>query len=134
MTYNFLQFLIFSYNLGLLLAKGNMSWNTNVPHKAIGFIQAWFPFRYLGLPLSIKPLTYKACYSLIDKVQQVINGLAARRLSYAGKKTLIQTILYGVIRLWSSVFILPRSYCECDWICVADFCVVAVVSSRKWRL
>ncbi|XP_056695123.1 uncharacterized protein [Spinacia oleracea] len=52
-----------------------------------------FPFRYLGVPLSTKKLSYIRCKPLIDKVLAIAKSRTVRHLSYAGRLQLVKTIL-----------------------------------------
>ena len=71
-----------------------------------GFAEGSFPFRLLVLPLSTKKLSHRLCYPFIDKIGQMICSWTSRRLSYEGRRILIQFVLAGVICFWSSVSLL----------------------------
>jgi len=72
-----------------------------------------FLFWCLGLPLFTKRLTHSQCQPLIDKIKQKIFSWTAKRLSYAGRKVLIQAVLTGMITLWSALFLLLRHTIGC---------------------
>lgn len=52
-----------------------------------------FPFRYLGVPLSTKKLSYATCKPLIKKIMARTKVRAAKLLSYAGKDSLSRKAL-----------------------------------------
>ena len=64
--------------------------------------------RYLGLPLISGRLRLKDCQPLIDKIQGRIKSWSLRKLSFASRLQLLQSILYSIQRFWSSNFILPK--------------------------
>lgn len=75
---------------------------------------------YLGLPLlphKPQPLDYQP---LIDKVLARISGWTVRHLSFAGRLQLIQSIIYGIMNFWGSVFPLPKGcHDKLEQICTA---------------
>lgn len=78
------------------------------------------PFRYLGVPLSSKKLSYQQCKPLVDKILARAKVWSVKYLSYAGRLLVIKTILFGMQTFWCQVFILPKriikeveAYCRC---------------------
>lgn len=67
-----------------------------------------FPFRYLGVPLSHKKLTYIQCKPLVDKVTARIQCWSAKSLSYAGRIQLIRSVIFGMQSFWAQIFIMPK--------------------------
>ncbi|XP_074265667.1 uncharacterized protein LOC141588111 [Silene latifolia] len=67
-------------------------------------------FKYLGVPIKTKRLNAKDCRPLIDKIVQRIRNLGARKLSYAGRLVLIQSVLNTLYNYWASMFILPQGF------------------------
>ncbi|KAL3326576.1 hypothetical protein AABB24_037315 [Solanum stoloniferum] len=65
------------------------------------------PFKYLGVPLSTKKLKVIQWCSFINKIMFRINSWIARKLSYAGRTQLVQTVLFGVQSYWAQLFIIP---------------------------
>lgn len=66
------------------------------------------PVRYLGVPLmphNLRPQDYQP---LVDRVRKKITSWAVRKLSFAGRLVLIQSVLYGMFNFWASVFPLPK--------------------------
>ncbi|KAK9689750.1 hypothetical protein RND81_09G078600 [Saponaria officinalis] len=64
------------------------------------------PYKYLGVPISPKRLFSVGCHVLVDKMVERIRGWQGRRLSYAGRLVLIQSMLSTIHSYWSNVFIL----------------------------
>ena len=65
------------------------------------------PFKYLGVPLSTKKMTVMQWYPLIEKIMARITSWTARKLSYAGRAQLVQTVLFGVQAYWAQLFLIP---------------------------
>ena len=64
--------------------------------QQLGYKMKELPFKYLGVPLSTKKMSVMQWYPLIEKIMARINSWTARKLSYAGRTQLIQTVLFGV--------------------------------------
>ncbi|XP_074300151.1 uncharacterized protein LOC141631368 [Silene latifolia] len=73
-----------------------------------GFSEGALPFKYLGVPISARRLTVKNCNCLIEKITERIHGYAAKTLSYAGRLTLVNSVLTTLYTYWTSIFILPK--------------------------
>jgi hypothetical protein len=71
-----------------------------------GFKECTFPFRYLGVPLSPHQLLASQYAHLIQKLEGVIHGWARKHLTYAGQMELIQSVLYGMVKFWLSIFLM----------------------------
>lgn len=65
-------------------------------------------FRYWGVPLSSKKLTYNVCRPLLEKISGRIFHWTSRLLTYAGRLALIQSIVSSLYTLWGQIFILPK--------------------------
>ncbi|XP_074318616.1 uncharacterized protein LOC141655434 [Silene latifolia] len=61
--------------------------------RVTGFCEGQMPFRYLGVPIQARRLTKKECNSLTEKMVGKIRSLGAKKLSYAGRLTLINSVL-----------------------------------------
>ena len=72
------------------------------------FKEGTLPVRYLGLPLISGSLRLKDCQPLIDKIQGRVKSWSSRKLSFAGRLQLLQSVPYCIQRFWSSNFILPK--------------------------
>ncbi|XP_018435427.2 uncharacterized protein LOC108807663 [Raphanus sativus] len=97
-------------NLGKsrLFLDGNQLQPTEALASAYGLTQGSLPVRYLGVPLSPSKLKKHDYQPLIDKVLARIKSWTVKRLSFAGRLQLLQTVVYGITNFWSSVFPLPK--------------------------
>ncbi|XP_074292067.1 uncharacterized protein LOC141618905 [Silene latifolia] len=78
--------------------------------RVTGFCEGQMPFRYLGVPIqSVGGSTKKECNSLTEKMVGRIRSLGAKKLSYAGRLTLINSVLNTLYSYWASMFIIPKS-------------------------
>ncbi|XP_074300954.1 uncharacterized protein LOC141632295 [Silene latifolia] len=73
-----------------------------------GFSEGVLPFKYLGVPISAGKLSIKHCYGLIEKITERIRGFAARKLSYAGRLTLVNSVLTSLYSYWATIFVIPK--------------------------
>ncbi|XP_074266666.1 uncharacterized protein LOC141589945 [Silene latifolia] len=76
--------------------------------RVSGFSEGVLPFKYLGVPISAGRLSVKNCSCLIEKITEKIHGYAAKKLSYAGRLTLVNSVLTTLYTYWASIFILPK--------------------------
>ena len=72
-----------------------------------GFLQGTFPFKYLGIPMTVSRLTISQFSPLIDKISGYINAWAGVNLSYAGRVELVKSVLQGVECFWLSILPIP---------------------------
>ncbi|XP_074313708.1 uncharacterized protein LOC141648899 [Silene latifolia] len=72
------------------------------------FTEGVLPFRYLGLPIQAWRLTRQDCNILEEKVIARARGIGARKLSYAGRLTLINSMLNTLNNYWSSIFLISK--------------------------
>lgn len=68
--------------------------------ESIGMPSGQHPIRYLGVPLSSMKVTYGACKPLIEKVIHRIHHWTSRFLTYAGRLTLVQSIVSSLYTFW----------------------------------
>ncbi|XP_074283241.1 uncharacterized protein LOC141607791 [Silene latifolia] len=61
--------------------------------RVTGFQEGTMPFRYLGVPIQPGKLSKKDCNCLTEKIISRTRGLGAKKLSYAGRITLINSVL-----------------------------------------
>lgn len=110
------KFDMFSEALGL---KANMTKSqvyfggvkTNIQTDillALGYEKGELPFKYLGVPLSIKRLTAQQCKPLVEKITARITSWMAKSLTYDGRLQLIKSVLFGVQAYWSQLFLLLK--------------------------
>ncbi|XP_062109574.1 uncharacterized protein LOC133821078 [Humulus lupulus] len=82
------------------------------------FSEGGFPLKYLGVPLRTTKWKAGDCAIIITKIQQKIHTWASRRLSFAGRAQLINSVLLSIRSFWMSIFILPKSVTkEIDRLC-----------------
>ncbi|XP_074301614.1 uncharacterized protein LOC141633016 [Silene latifolia] len=77
--------------------------------QVTGFREGTMPFRYLGVPIKAGRLTKQECSSLSENIVARIRGLGAKKLSYAGRITLINAVLNTLHNYWAQMFIIPKS-------------------------
>ena len=77
-----------------------------------GFTEASFPLKYLGVPITASRLTKVECQNLIEKILTKVRLWSTRHISFAGRATLINSIIFGMVNHWASIFILPTSVLE----------------------
>ncbi|XP_048596269.1 uncharacterized protein LOC125578037 [Brassica napus] len=83
-----------------------------------GFRRGEFPTRYLGLPLSPKKISAATLQPFIDRITAKLHSWTVKFLSFAGKVTMIYSVIYGMVNFWSSVFVLPKwFYAKIDSLC-----------------
>lgn len=92
---------------GLFLDGGNHQATKELATR-LGFSQGCLPVRYLGVPLMPHRLRPQDYQPLIDRVRKKITSWTVRNLSFAGRLTLIQSVLYGMFNFWASIFTLPQ--------------------------
>lgn len=72
-----------------------------------GFQRCTFPFRYLGIPITFKRIGIGDCHKLVERMVGRIRGWGAKKLSYAGRLVLVQSILSQLHTYWARIFIIP---------------------------
>ncbi|XP_030478100.1 uncharacterized protein LOC115695150 [Cannabis sativa] len=75
-----------------------------------GFQQQVLPFTYLGIPISSKKkkISGKECELLAEKMTASIKSWSLRNLSFAGRITLINSVLIAIQAYWSQMIIMPK--------------------------
>ncbi|XP_057248199.1 uncharacterized protein LOC130590186 [Beta vulgaris subsp. vulgaris] len=74
-----------------------------------GYKKGSFPFRYLGVPITSKRISRADCDILVEKIMKRIMCWSSRHLSYAGRTTLVNSVLLSLHTYWAQVFLLPKS-------------------------
>ncbi|XP_074293353.1 uncharacterized protein LOC141620358 [Silene latifolia] len=64
--------------------------------------------KYLGIPIQPGRLTKADCNVLLEKIVSKIRGIGARKLSYAGRLVLINSVLNTLHNYWASIFLIPK--------------------------
>lgn len=77
-----------------------------------GFRRGTFPMRYLGIPLAPKKWSKVECNAVVGKITELIQCWLAKHLSYAGRLTLVQSVLQAISSYWATFFVLPSSVCQ----------------------
>lgn len=91
-----------------LFLDGNQINTTSTLASAYGLTHGILHVRYLGVPLSPSKLKKHDYQPLIDKVLSRMRSWTVKRLSFAGRLQLLESVIYGIINFWSSVFSLPK--------------------------
>ncbi|XP_021844803.2 uncharacterized protein [Spinacia oleracea] len=75
---------------------------------ALGIAKGSFPFKYLGVPLTTRKLSYTDCKPLIEKTVARIKSWATKFLPYAGRLQLVRSVLFGIQLYWCQIFVMPK--------------------------
>ncbi|KAM3198979.1 hypothetical protein P3L10_034131 [Capsicum annuum] len=78
-------------------------------YKHLGFAHGELPFKYLGIPLSAIKITLVKWQPLIQKIVRRISSWTTKKLSYAGRLQLVQTVIFVIQAYWAQLYILPTS-------------------------
>ncbi|KAG7585320.1 Reverse transcriptase domain [Arabidopsis thaliana x Arabidopsis arenosa] len=76
--------------------------------ERLGIPKESLPIRYLGLPLTTKTMTRQDYEPLVDRIRSRFLCWSSKRLSFAGRLQLIQSVITSVINFWCSIFRLPK--------------------------
>lgn len=76
--------------------------------NSLGFSAGSLPVRYLGLPLMHRKLRICDYKPLLDQLKARFTTWSVRALSFAGRRQLISSVIYGTLNFWFSSFILPK--------------------------
>ncbi|XP_074305809.1 uncharacterized protein LOC141641031 [Silene latifolia] len=74
-----------------------------------GFQEGKMPFRYLGVPIQPGKVSKKDCSSLVEKMVVRIRRLGAKKLSYAGRVVLTNSVLNTLYNYWAAMFVIPKA-------------------------
>jgi hypothetical protein len=66
------------------------------------------PVKYLGVLLISSRLSATDCRILLDWISSLIDSWTSRKLSFAGRLQLLNSVLYGLQVYWTGMFIFPR--------------------------
>nr|XP_009605605.1 uncharacterized protein LOC104100140 [Nicotiana tomentosiformis] len=64
--------------------------------QALAYSQGVLPFKYLGISLDTKKQSILQWQPLIDKIVSRISSWTTKKLSYAGRIQLIQTVIFSI--------------------------------------
>ncbi|XP_074305003.1 uncharacterized protein LOC141639928, partial [Silene latifolia] len=73
-----------------------------------GFTEGSMPFRYLEVPVQATRLTKIECNILVEKMVNRIRSLGAKKLSYAGRLVLVNSVLNTLHNYCSGIFLIPK--------------------------
>ncbi|XP_074270876.1 uncharacterized protein LOC141594786 [Silene latifolia] len=76
--------------------------------STVGIQEGEFPFRYLGLPINSSRLTRNMYDALLLKIHKITVACSTKFLSYAGRRTVLNSNLFGLCNFWCISFLLPR--------------------------
>ncbi|XP_074283490.1 uncharacterized protein LOC141608038 [Silene latifolia] len=115
MTTHLRTFSTFSKTSGLNMSKGKSNdYFNGVPAglkneilQISGMVEGSLPFRYLGVPIKTTRLIAQDYKPIINKVEDIIKGLGARKLSFAGRLVLVKDVLKTPHNYRAIMFILP---------------------------
>jgi hypothetical protein len=74
-----------------------------IPHDT-GFSEGIFPFKYLGVPLSLHKLLVSQFSLLFHKLEAAVQSWTRKHLSYAGKLELLRSVLFSIVQFWLGIF------------------------------
>lgn len=91
-----------------MYCSGMLDDDMNRIKEASGFSMGCLPFRYLGVPISTRKLKVGDCEKLIDNITAKIRIWQTRKISYAGRGLLVNSVLMSMQTYWGQMFILPK--------------------------
>ncbi|XP_074290908.1 uncharacterized protein LOC141617633 [Silene latifolia] len=76
--------------------------------RETNYVEGEFPFRYLGVPLNEGKLNRGMFADLLNKMHKTLHNWANHKISYAGKISLINTVIFGLEQFWCSTLLIPK--------------------------
>ena len=76
--------------------------------EAVQLLVGDLPFKYLGIPLTSRKLSFVQCKPLIEKITERAQSWMAHLLSYVGRLQLIRAILSSMQNYWAHIFPLSK--------------------------
>ncbi|XP_074277569.1 uncharacterized protein LOC141601204 [Silene latifolia] len=73
-----------------------------------GVIEGQLPFRYLGIPVTCGRLKKADCPVLVEKTVSRIRSFGTKKLSYAGRLVLVNSVLTALYSYWINIFLIPK--------------------------
>lgn len=95
-----------------LLIDGGSNTRCKELAERVGISQWSVPVRYLGVPLSSHKMKKSDFHLLVDKVTSRFWSWTVKHLSYAGHLVLVKAVIYSIITLLATIFILPSDCIE----------------------
>lgn len=90
------------------------------------------PIHYLGVPLQSRSLRVSEYSHLVSKLTMKITAWENRKLSYAGRFSLLQTVLMSIHRFWCKIFFLPKSVIQNIQQLMRDFLWTGTREGHRW--
>ncbi|XP_074278214.1 uncharacterized protein LOC141601807 [Silene latifolia] len=88
--------------------NGVQSWVKNDILQISGFSEGQMPFKYLGIPVSCGRMLKADYQVLVENLVQKIRSFGTKKLSYAGRLILVNTVLTAIYSYWINIFIIPK--------------------------
>ncbi|XP_074298250.1 uncharacterized protein LOC141629088 [Silene latifolia] len=99
----------------------------------LGFSEGNLPFKYHGVPITAGRLKKQDCAMLIDKIVERIRSVGAKKLSYAGRLILVNSVLSSMYNYWAVMFVLPKGVMtRVDAICRKLVWWLAAKTDKLW--
>jgi len=68
--------------------------------------------KYLGVPITASRLTKLDCRGLVDKIVAKARTWAIINIYFAGRAMLINSVIFGLVNYWATIFLLPSEVIE----------------------
>ncbi|KAI0494111.1 hypothetical protein KFK09_024242 [Dendrobium nobile] len=92
------------------------------------------PFKYLGLPIHHKKLTFADFQPLISKITKALDGCKAKALSFGGRIQFLRYTIFNTIAYWIRGSIIPKKcFKYLDRLC-SRFLYSRDIAAKKLRL
>lgn len=83
-----------------------------------GLSSGVLPIRYLGVPLHTKKISQAQCAPLLHSIKAKLRSWTVRKLTYAGRLQLVNSVINGITNFWTSSFFIPKAVTqEIDSLC-----------------
>nr|CAD1822962.1 unnamed protein product [Ananas comosus var. bracteatus] len=96
-----------NYNKSAIIPINLSQEQSSALSSSLGCSTQDFPFTYLGLPLTPKPLSKSEYLPLIEKIDKRLAGWKEKSLSKGGRLVLLNSVISTIPTYLSSVFQLP---------------------------
>ncbi|XP_074300272.1 uncharacterized protein LOC141631508 [Silene latifolia] len=80
----------------------------NAIQQATRFVEGTMPFRYLEVAIQAGRQTNKECNVLVERMVNRIRSIGAKKLSYAGRLVLINSVQNTLYSNWGGMFLIPK--------------------------
>ncbi|XP_074265679.1 uncharacterized protein LOC141588123 [Silene latifolia] len=76
--------------------------------QVAGFSEGSLPFSYLGVPITAGRMKKAEGQILVEKLISRIRSFGSKKLSYAGRLVLVNSVLTALYNYWVNIFIIPK--------------------------